>query len=487
MTRRNSSYVVIANYLGPTPAGTHYYEKSGLTKPDATGLDRNQTLIHKGGSDYIQAASGKQRLIRTLQPNGKTILSALGKQWFRNSFSEYVVHVPVKILGLRSNGRAYSRDSTLPVDQLGLGQIMSSQGLTAAERIKEVKKKVLAGLTDGGISVGGRQTLMEISGETFQLDREGAWLISELTTTVDDQGAVSTEARINQRLGVLRDAASFLPYHEQILEQAFEKHDDMLCVPRQIAILLGKSLASISASFDDLLGSPQWRSEGISAVEMKKWCCLRGHPFMFVSSGKLLLLHEPPVKRGRALAGVAFDGHFYFYKSARCLAGWHLANAISKDQVLLERESRGGMPTIDSWKWWEGVVQPGHFWTRDLTFTRRQLLEGGVSPKVTLRGQTEIGSLSVPVGRQSCVIREVVADQDRIENWLSRLPREIPWCGERLPSLTQKVFFELLRAERRTPGAAQRGQILAEQDGRCIDCGGSSMDCMLWNGITSFL
>ncbi|CAE8607610.1 unnamed protein product, partial [Polarella glacialis] len=76
-----------------------------------------------------------------------------------------------------------------------------------------------------------------------------------------------------------------------------------------------------------------------------------------------------------------------------------------------------------------------------------------------------------------------IADQDRIAAWLARLPREIPWCGERLPSITQKVFFELLRAERCTPGAAQKVQILAEQDGRCVECGGVFDGDIEWDHI----
>ena len=77
-TKRNSSYVVLANNLGiVTPSGDFYYEQSGQKRPDDSGLNRSQALIHKGGSDFIQAPNGKQRLIRTLQPNGRTVLTAL--------------------------------------------------------------------------------------------------------------------------------------------------------------------------------------------------------------------------------------------------------------------------------------------------------------------------------------------------------------------------------------------------------------------------
>ena len=239
-TGRNSSYVVLANNGDLTPAGVFYYDTSGLPRPNKKTGDLNQALVHRNGSDYI-TVNGKQKLVRTLQPTGKTVLTALGRQFFNTKNSEYVVHVPTVITGTRSNGQSYQRVSTLPVDQLGLGMIMASQALTPTERVAEVKKKVLAGLVNGGVSSGGRQTLMEISGETIQLDRDGTWLISVLTTSVDAAGVVSTEARIKERLGCLRNAASFLPYHEHILPEAFETHNDKLCVPRQLAVLLSKS------------------------------------------------------------------------------------------------------------------------------------------------------------------------------------------------------------------------------------------------------
>ncbi len=483
-TKRNSSYIVLANNLGiVTPSGEFYYEQSGQKRPDESGLS-SQALIHKGGSDFIQAPNGKQRLIRTLQPNGRTVLTALGKTYFKDKVSEYVVHIPVIISGTRANGNSYTRTSSIPVDQLGLGQIMSSQGLSPAERVAEVKKKVLAGILGAGGVVGanGRQTLMEISGEAFQLQRDGQWLISELSTSVGTGGGVTTEARIMERLGGLRNAAVHLPYPDHILEEAFVEHGDRLCIPRQLGILLNRSLDEMCESFDDLLGGPAWREEGLCAKTLKKWCALRGHPFFFISGAKLILMHEPPVKRGRALAGVAFDGHFYMYKSARCVANWHLRDAPS-EKVMVQQECHHSPLAMADWKPWAGVVEAGHFFTPCLTATRRQLLESGISPKVSLRGCAEIGALTIQVGRKVCVIRERIADRTRIEAWLERLPRDIAWCGERLPGLAQKVFFELLRAERRTPNAAQKAQLLTSQDGRCVDCGGLFDGDVEWDHV----
>ena len=94
---------------------------------------------------------------------------------------------------------------------------------------------------------------MEISGETFTYDREGEWLISEMTTTIQDGEAV-TSASLRQPLGASPvSCAAFLPFPELIVECAFDSHDDKLCVPRQIAAVLGKSLAETISWFDEFL------------------------------------------------------------------------------------------------------------------------------------------------------------------------------------------------------------------------------------------
>ena len=194
---------------------------------------------------------------------------------------------------------------------------------------------------------------------------------------------------------------------------------------------------------------------------------------MFISGGKLIHIHEPTQKRGRCIAAVAYNSHVYFYKSARCLAGWHVSTEATKTQrTMLQHEIRSSNPPFEDWKWWEGVVEASHFWVIDLNFTRRQLLEAGWNPKVILRGSSEIGGLSIPVGKKSCVIKEHIQDAERIQEWISNLPREIEWTGERLPALTQKVFFELLRAERRTPCPELKLEILEKQDHKCVECGG---------------
>ncbi len=144
---------------------------------------------------------------------------------------------------------------------------MISSSLSDADKLKEVKRKVLSNLLSNGngTDYNSRQTVMEVSGESYQIDKDGEWTISSLSTQVDSEGKVSTDARMREKLGCLRNAAAQLPLHEHIIPEAFESHDDKLCVPRQLAVLLQKSLEVIADSFDELLGSSDWMSEGICA------------------------------------------------------------------------------------------------------------------------------------------------------------------------------------------------------------------------------
>ena len=344
-----------------------------------------------------------------MKADGSTQLTALGRRWYRKRSIEYIVSIPTLISGTRANGNIYTRKSTLPVDVLGLSQIMISSALSEPERVREVKKRVLDSLLGKKhyVDSGGKQTLMEISGETIKLDRDGTWLISSLSTEVDGEGVITTQAKMRQPLGCLRNCAAFLPFPDQVLPIDFESHDDRLCVPRQLAELLGQKLEQMCESFDELMCGDGWREIGISANDLRRWCVQRGHPFLFVNSHKLISVYSPPVKHGRAIACCSFDDHAYIYKTARVFSSWRIQDEKKKcERSMFQHDSISTQPNIDDWKQWDGKVVQGHFWTDNLEHTRRQLLEKGYNCKVILRGSSEIGGLSLPVGRGTCYQRE---------------------------------------------------------------------------------
>ena len=181
---------------------------------------------------------------------------------------------------------------------LGIGNIFASDGLTEAQKIAKIKSDVLRQL--GGPTRAGKTVLMEISGQVFFYDRDGNWLISAMATytpstrkrLIGKQGpqapAPKTDVALHRDLsqgdplGAISGAA-FLPHDpEAYLDEAFEQHNDRLCVPRQLAVLTHKSMGEVCASFDGLL-EENWREYGVRPQEIEKWCALYGHPYFLHS------------------------------------------------------------------------------------------------------------------------------------------------------------------------------------------------------------
>ena len=247
-----------------TPAGQYFYEATGRPAPSSQ-FDRGQPLVKKGAGDYVKTRNGKLALVRKLQADGTTTVSRLGKLYFRGGKTEYIVSVPAIVTGKNARGKVQSRRTMLPVDLLGLGPILRNTSEPEASRIARVKSHVLKQLairTQGGATV-----LMEISSETFTYDRPGEWLISSLTTEIQD-GEAGTSALMRQPLaaGPL-SCAAFLPYADEIVDCAFDAHDDLLCVPRQMANVLRISLNEAISYFDDF-HEPGWQARGVAPLEL---------------------------------------------------------------------------------------------------------------------------------------------------------------------------------------------------------------------------
>ena len=223
-----------------TRAGQYYYQLVGR-QPPSRQFDEEQPLIREGPSDYVLLRSGVKKLVRTLAPDGNYHLTKLGKAFFRDKYTEWLAHVPVRIRGRRKNGRPYEREDYLPVTSLNVGLQRQNDGLSEAQVARNVKQAVLAKLgADDDFS-----TLLELSGEQYFLDNSREWTLSSQTTqVVDDRVVVETSLR--QPLGALRREVSYQLWKgDEILESAFERRWDKLCVPRQLAELLKLPLAEV--------------------------------------------------------------------------------------------------------------------------------------------------------------------------------------------------------------------------------------------------
>ena len=115
-----SSYALLSRPDGTmTPAGEHYYAATGAERPSAQ-FDPSAPLIKKGPGDYVRTRDGKLALVRRLRPDGTTQVTRLGKLYFRNSKTEYVVSIPAVVIGKNARGLVQNRRTKLPVDMLDI-------------------------------------------------------------------------------------------------------------------------------------------------------------------------------------------------------------------------------------------------------------------------------------------------------------------------------------------------------------------------------
>ena len=156
--------------------------------------------------------------MRSLQPDGNYKVPKLGRSFFRDKWTDYLAHMPVRIRGRRRNGRPYERET---LDGLGrqndsLGEVQAHRNVIAAALRK------MGDPQDGAV-------VMEISEESYTYDASRDWAVSKQTMQVVDN-RVETEVALNRRLRVLRDVSYQLFRGSEILESAFEQREDRLCV-----------------------------------------------------------------------------------------------------------------------------------------------------------------------------------------------------------------------------------------------------------------
>ena len=272
-----------------TRAGQFYYGLVG-GRPPSRQFDEEQPLIREGPTDYI-LWSGVKKAVRSLQPDGSYHLTKLGKSFFREKYTDWLAHVPVRITGTRQRGRnagrPYQRDDFLPITVVNGSLSRQSSGLSdqqAHARVKEAALRQLDNPND-------EDPIMELSQETYRYDATRDWAFSKQTLEVVD----------NNRAQV-QPSGDKLPALQRLLPSAFEVRNDQLCVARQLAELLQLPLPEVLSDFDAICDKG-WEQRGITALEIREFCAWRGAPMFFVSCrGELLDAYQPPVKENRAVA-----------------------------------------------------------------------------------------------------------------------------------------------------------------------------------------
>lgn len=273
----------------------------------------------------------------------------------------------------------------------------------------------------------------EISDEKFSYDRDGEGQISCLTTSVDADGASTTEAAMRQPSAGISEkplaCASFFPYPDQVVGSAWEGHGDCLCVPHEMAEVPWRNGGALSSIFEP----NAWPNQGIAPEDIKQLCRLHGHSFYFCHSFKIVHAYEPAKIKGKSIAFCAYNGHCNMQNPFQMISQWKPCNEESRDEhTVFQNNSKTLLPPVWEWQIYDGhdgEPAPVFFNTFDEQHTRKLLLESGKCLKITLKNNdiggnsTDTSSLryrcvkAVDGASSICVIRELPHQKKEIEVW----------------------------------------------------------------------
>ena len=260
--------------------------------------------------ETIKLRNGQRAITRRWLPAlNKWRFTPLGKK-YRSLTRNYVVSVPTYKIGRRRDGSNYRIENIhVPLSMLGVNTPSIALDLDEDSRHAKIKSLVMEELND---AVGGA-ALLSHSDETWYFDSTGEFKISEETIGVDSETKqpVAYVNALERPLGTspVQDPSFLLFRH--ILPQAFENHNDRLCVPRQIAQLLKREIGEVIRELQQL--TPNDVEEGVSATIVFEFAKAQGFGAVCVHGGGVV--ERLPCELGKpVLAFLVSSDHAYFYR-----------------------------------------------------------------------------------------------------------------------------------------------------------------------------
>ena len=155
--RDGSSFRILVNSGGMlTTHGREYEALAGESLPQGGGYDPSQTPIRVNNTETIRTRTGKNAIVRRYDvATGKFTYTRLGRQFYSLRRVEYVVSVPARFTGKRTNGAPYQRDGLYPISST----ISLPQSLTALQRDRRIKRHVTDTLVGGVIAEYSEETV----------------------------------------------------------------------------------------------------------------------------------------------------------------------------------------------------------------------------------------------------------------------------------------------------------------------------------------
>ena len=120
LLRSGKKFITLARNGDPTLAGK-YYEQQTNTTLEAGGYNLTQTPIREGNTEFVKLRSGKKVKTRVWNAiSGEYRFTKEGNEFYKQLRRNYVVSIPVTIIGKRKNGTTYTLRSSMPIEKLGM-------------------------------------------------------------------------------------------------------------------------------------------------------------------------------------------------------------------------------------------------------------------------------------------------------------------------------------------------------------------------------
>ena len=486
---KTATYRLLVNASGnKTPAGEYYEDEFNqiLMTDGVKGQTFNdkQAVIKRGASEYIKLRNGTEVIVRTWN-GSKYKYTQTGKRYFAKQKTEYVIEIPVNIIGHRSaneQGRARTRDSSytrnayMPVSHFGVAAIFANASLTSTQRVKRLKDAVMRKLPYV-INERGQKVIHEESQEIWILDENGEWRYSELTVIQNEGAAASTEAVMHRKLKAIGLSHSFLIAPECILDEAWIGEEG--CMQRQLAALLEIPIPEIEYDFSLL--DMAWEEKGGASAALLLAYCSKFRLSCYIFWADRLIQRVVCPHAAMCVMCAIWDDHCYFYRKGSRATDIcksmiaRMPQALPEWRLKSETPSKGELVTIP-WPGIEAMKPDMDYHADELEDIRFKFLSSRRNPKVSLAGgPREIKKLtyvfsSLDGKKGECRIHRISKDADAIKKWYWRLPLDLNYEGENLPFASRKVLRALLRHPRGQLSRDQREALWTTQQEKCAIC-----------------
>ena len=141
--RAGKRSVVLIGQDGEMTKAGEYYERATGQELGPGGYDRSQVPQRVGNTEYVKLRNGKRVKTRIWdEASGEYNFTKQGDTFYKEIYRNYVVQVPVTIVGKRANGTQYTISSQLPLEKLGLTRKTLPLNLTHKLRIAKIKDLV---------------------------------------------------------------------------------------------------------------------------------------------------------------------------------------------------------------------------------------------------------------------------------------------------------------------------------------------------------